>query len=87
MSRKRESIRDVKKSVGKAILDATIPQELIEKVEREVKNSKYVTPYLISEKFEVKISTAKKILRLLVEKGVIKLYSGGGRSPIYTSKL
>lgn len=83
MSRKGESSESVKKSIGKAVLDATLPQELVDNVEREARKSKYMTPYLVAEKFEVKISTAKKILRNLAEKGVLKLYSGGSRSPIY----
>ena len=77
---------EIRKKMDKAVLDSTVPEELLNRVRRDAARSRYLTPYLVSEKYEIKISTAKKLLKMLLEEGVVELYSGGHRSPIYISK-
>ncbi len=64
------------------ILD--VPNELLKRLERDLKKGafKVLTPYTLAQAYEIKISTAKKLLRLAAKKGLIILYSGG-RTPIY----
>ena len=68
-----------------ALYDSHAPRELIEKVKRDVRRGQfsYLTPYLLSERYTITISTAKKVLKELVAEGVITLYSPGRRSPLY----
>ncbi len=68
-----------------ALYEAHAPKELVDRVRRDIKRRQfdYLTPYLLSEKYTVTISTAKKILKELVEEGAIRLFSAGRRSPIY----
>lgn len=58
---------------------------LVEKVRSEVEKGavKYYTPYTLAQALGIKISDAKKVLREATRLGILKLYSGGRRSPIY----
>jgi small subunit ribosomal protein S25e len=60
-------------------------EELVKKVESEVSKGgvKYYTPYTLAQALNVKISTAKRVLKEAVKRGILKLYSGGRRSPIF----
>ena len=60
-----------------------VTEELIRRASHEVVNMKYVTPFMLSQKLDVKVSLAKKILRVLAERGIVKLYSPGKRDPLY----
>lgn len=51
--------------------------------EVEKGNVKYYTPYTLAQSLNVKISDAKRVLREAVKQGILKLHSGGRRSPIY----
>ncbi len=68
-----------------ALYEAHAPKELVDRVRRDIRRRQfdYLTPYLLSEKYTVTISTAKKILRELLEEGAIELFSAGRRSPVY----
>ncbi len=68
-----------------ALYEAHAPKELVNRVRRDIKRGQfdYLTPYMLSEKYTVTISTAKKILRELLKGGEIKLFSAGRRSPVY----
>lgn len=68
-----------------ALYEAHAPRELVDRVRRDIKRRQfdYLTPYMLSEKYTVTISTAKKILKELLEEGEIKLFSAGRRSPVY----
>ncbi len=68
-----------------ALYEAHAPKELVDRVRRDIKRRQfdYLTPYLLSEKYTVTISTAKKILKELLDGGEIKLFSAGRRSPVY----
>ncbi|MET1160186.1 MAG: 30S ribosomal protein S25e [Thermoprotei archaeon] len=78
-----------KKSVeakGETLLD--VPAELVERLKRDVKKGffKVLTPYSLAQAYDIKISLAKKLLRIGAQQGFLELYSGGRRSPIYIPK-
>ena len=58
--------------------------DLIKRFERDLKRGSFeiITPYQLAQAYSIRISTARKLLRIANEKGLIKLYSGG-RNPIY----
>ncbi|WP_440059072.1 30S ribosomal protein S25 [Thermogladius sp. 4427co] len=60
-------------------------EDLIRKFERELKKmaQPYVTPYIVSQQLGVKVSTAKKLLRIAEEKGLIKIVSHTRRVRVY----
>ena len=61
-------------------------EDIVKKIESEVSkgNVKYYTPYTLAQALDIKISAAKRALREAVKRGILKLYSGGRRSPIFT---
>ncbi len=48
-----------------------------------IKGQQYVTPFIIAEKFGIRISVAKKVLSSLAEKNYLRLVSGDSRLKIY----
>uniref|UniRef100_A0A7C2BLN7 30S ribosomal protein S25e n=1 Tax=Thermosphaera aggregans TaxID=54254 RepID=A0A7C2BLN7_9CREN len=60
-------------------------EDILKRLEREVKKGevKYYTPYMLANQLNVKISVARKILKEAEKRGILKLYSGGRRTPIY----
>lgn len=77
--------KDDRSIVKQALYDAHATDELVNRVKKDVKRGQYsyLTPYLVSERYSISISTAKKILRVLLDEGVINMFSSGRRSPIY----
>ncbi|MEN2975053.1 MAG: hypothetical protein ABDH32_05690 [Candidatus Caldarchaeales archaeon] len=71
-----------KQTREKFISDITMPstEELIE----FAKTQKYLTPYVLSEKFGIKLSIARQALNKLVEMKAIKLVSGNSKLRIFT---
>ncbi|MEM0001867.1 MAG: 30S ribosomal protein S25e [Desulfurococcaceae archaeon] len=59
--------------------------ELLRKLKSEVEKGtvKYYTPYSLAVAYSIKVSDAKKILNEAVKHGIMKIYSGGRRAPIY----
>lgn len=63
-----------------------IPEGLYKRIAREVVNEKYVTPYLLAEKYNMTISLAKRVIRRLVKEGILIEYAHNRRAPIYVPK-
>ncbi len=59
--------------------------DVVSKIKSEVEKGavKLYTPYSLAQAMNIKISDAKKALREAARLGILKLYSGGRRSPIY----
>ena len=70
-----------KKEAYKVFIDPKEKEEL----KKYAKKVKYITPYLVSRKMEVKLSTARKILKELAEEGIIKLEEKNREVEIYSS--
>ncbi len=66
------------------ITQISVTSELLKRLERDLKKGafKVLTPYTVAQAYNIRISTAKKLLREAVRKNLIVLYSGG-RTPIY----
>ncbi len=65
-------------------LPVEIPRDVYERFIRDVEKGafKVLTPYTLAKEYDIKISLARKILRIAAKQGVVKLYSGG-RTPIF----
>ncbi len=89
MARKKEKGKDKgaeQRTRGiseQALLDIAVPEDLYKRAVKEVKGMECVTPYMLSQKLGVSVSTSRKILSRMREEGLVKLYSPGRRSPIY----
>jgi small subunit ribosomal protein S25e len=66
------------------VTQISVTPELLKRLERDLKKGvfKVLTPYTVAQAYNIRISTAKKLLREAARKNLIVLYSGG-RTPIY----
>uniref|UniRef100_A0A7C4HDT4 30S ribosomal protein S25e n=1 Tax=Staphylothermus marinus TaxID=2280 RepID=A0A7C4HDT4_STAMA len=74
-----------KKKREEITLPVEISRELYDKFRKDIgkKTFKFITPYMLALQYSIKISTARKLLKIANKQGLIKLYSGGRRTPIY----
>jgi len=82
-------LRQKQQQAGKTAMEikeksvaGVIPPSLDE-VESFIKTQPYITPYILSEKFGIRISVSKNILRRLAEEGKLRLIEGDNRLRIY----
>jgi small subunit ribosomal protein S25e len=63
------------------------PKDIIppskEELNKFISSSKIITPYMIAEKFNIKLSIAKQILKDLVKEGILSIVGGDNRIRIY----
>ena len=79
-SRREEKKKEEKKKEAyRAFITDKERQEII----NYVKKLRYVTPYMISRKVEVKLSIARNILRNLADEGILKLEEKNRELEIY----
>ncbi len=69
--------------VDQARYDVSLPDELLKRAKRDLKREKYLTPLRLAEKYNVTLSTARKILKSLEEEGLIVKFGRSRRSPVY----
>ncbi len=62
---------------------AFVPERLYKRISRDVTREKFVTPYMIAEKYSMTISLAKQVLKRLENEGIVKLYAPNRRAPLY----
>ena len=60
-----------------------IDEATFNEIKKEALTANLITPYMIASKYNVKISTAKRILRHLEAEGIVKLVSRSRRTLIY----
>ncbi len=60
-----------------------VDSKLIKDIEREIVKLSCVTPYTVASKFNIKVSTAYRILRELRDRGALQLVSKGHRVEVY----
>ncbi len=77
--RKRAEKEEARKVEYGVVIDDSKRKELI----GFIKNSKYVTPTMVSRKGEIKISEARRFLRELESQGMIKLEMKNRELEIY----
>jgi len=69
-----------------ALLETGLTPDLIEKARRELVKEKYVTPFRVAQKYGIKVSTARRLLRILAGEGLLSLVSGTRRARIYVPR-
>lgn len=62
---------------------ATVPIELYEQIAKEIKNMDYVTTYVVSSRYSLKMGAASRVLNDLAKKGELILVSKSHRTSIY----
>ena len=65
---------------------AFVPESLYKRISKEIKKEKFVTPYMVAEKYNMTVSLAKQVLRRLEKEGIVELYAPNRRAPIYIIK-
>ncbi|MBW9141495.1 MAG: 30S ribosomal protein S25e [Candidatus Aramenus sp.] len=63
----------------------TISNEMIKKVQEEIKKEKIITPYELATKTNVTVSVAKRILKELSSQGIVKEQFKNRRTAIYVA--
>ena len=63
--------------------DAYIPHNLIDKIKEDIKKAKSITANGIASKYDLRVSTVKKLLLELESKGEIKQLTGNCRLKIF----
>ncbi|MCR6623776.1 MAG: hypothetical protein NDF58_04365 [archaeon YNP-LCB-024-027] len=81
MSKKAK--KAVKAEVKKIVRDSVGEAELIEKIKKDLKSFQYLTPLIVTNKYNVSLGLSKRVLRKLAETNQIKLVSNNPRSPLY----
>ncbi|ALU11876.1 30S ribosomal protein S25 [Ignicoccus islandicus DSM 13165] len=79
----RKRMIEEKKSTRGVTQRVVAEGDVLRKAEAIVRKMQYVTPYVLANKMEVGIGLAKRILRDLETKGVVKLYSKNRRVQVY----
>ncbi|MEM3832262.1 MAG: hypothetical protein QW128_01500 [Thermoprotei archaeon] len=65
---------------------AIVDTSLMGRVKAELKNFKYLSPWVISSQFSVKMGEAKRLLKRLESEGIVELVAHDDRNPIYKPK-
>lgn len=63
----------------------TISDEMIKRVQEEIKKEKIITPYTLATKANITLSVAKRILKDLNEQGTIREAFRNRRTAIYVA--
>jgi small subunit ribosomal protein S25e len=72
-----------KKEIQKATTTAIVEPSVLEQIKKDIPKMKYVTPYQIYSKYNLKYSISKDILKAMAEQGSIKLLRRSRRVEIY----
>ena len=75
----QKGVEEKKKVVYRYNIDSKYENEIL----KYVSGLKYVTPYLVTKKFEIKLSKSKMILRKLAVDGKLKLVEKNRELEIY----
>jgi ribosomal protein S25 len=79
----KKAKKAVKAEVKKIVRDSVGEAELIEKLKKDLKSFQYLTPLIVTNKYNVSLGVSKRVLRKLAETNQIKLVSNNPRSPLY----
>jgi len=79
----KKARKAVKAEVKKIVRDSVGEAELIEKLKKDLKSFQYLTPLIVTNKYNVSLGVSKRVLRKLAETNQIKLVSNNPRSPLY----
>lgn len=77
-------MKQQEKVVEKEVRKILVEEATLESMEKEIPKMKVITPSEISDKYGIRVSIAKSILKRLEEKGLIKLVSSDRRLKVWT---
>jgi small subunit ribosomal protein S25e len=80
-SKKKE---EPKKEIVKSVATSVVEPKIMDQLKKEVLKMKYVTPYQLYSKYNLRYSVCKDILEGMVKQGVLKLEKSSRRVQIYT---
>lgn len=80
--RKAGKGEESKKSEFKEIV-AEVTDQLLVQARRDVERERWVTPHKLAQRYGVKVSIAKKILKQLEDEGVVVIFTKNRRTPVY----
>ena len=89
-SRERKVVRKKKKfglvvEFIPTVRDLTPDEETKKKIDAEIRRAKGITPAYLADKFNIRVSTAKKILREAEENKIVKQVVSSRRTTVYSS--
>lgn len=73
-----------KKEITKSIATSIVEPKVMEQLKKEIPKMKYVTPYQLYSKYNLRYSICKDILEGMARQGIIKLAKSSRRIRIYT---
>jgi small subunit ribosomal protein S25e len=73
-----------KKEIVKSMATSVVDPKVMEQLKKEIPKMKYVTPYQLYTKYNIRYSVCKDILEGMARQGTLKLAKGSRRVHIYT---
>jgi small subunit ribosomal protein S25e len=89
--KKRKGLREApkkeepKKEITKSIATSVVEPKVLEQIKKDVPKMKYVTPYLLYSKYNLRYSVSKDILESLAKQGILKLMKSTRRVDVYVA--
>lgn len=83
---KKSGKKTVKAEAKKIVRDIITEADLIEKVKNDLKSFQYLTPLILTNKYNVSLGVSKRVLRSLAEAKLIDLVANNPRTPVYIVK-
>jgi len=65
------------------VKEPVVAYSLVNKIRAEIKNIGIITPFTIAQRYNLSMSAAKAVLRILCERGDLELYDHSRRLSIY----
>ncbi len=81
--KEREKAKKKEEKVQKVVREFLVDDDLRKKIEKEIVKMPCITPSAIAMKYNIRISTAKRLLRELNSKGLIRLVDRSPNITIY----
>jgi small subunit ribosomal protein S25e len=72
-----------KKEITKSMATSIVEPKVLEQIRKEVPKMKYVTPYQLYSKYNIRYSVSKDILESMANQGSLKLAKSTRRVDIY----
>jgi small subunit ribosomal protein S25e len=80
-SKKKE---EPKKEIVKSMATSVVEPKIMDQLKKEIPKMKYVTPYQLYSKYNLRYSVCKDILEGMAQQGILKLEKSSRRVRIYT---
>jgi len=86
MAKGREDLKKKeapKKEITKSTTTSIVEPKVMEQIKKDIPKMKFITPYQMLSKYNIKYSTSKDILKKMVDQGTLKLLKKTRRVEIY----